>query len=207
MKNFLISTLNADFYKLLNSFFTVQKDFRICRLKFDNDHISDADFLLIDMITGNRDNYEIIKSVKRINRHIRIIVLTDSSDPDSILNYFRQGAGGILSPGSLINELNRCIHTLYLGERYIPVKIVSNFLEYIIRTPYLDEHRSFLLSPREKEHISYIAEGLNSKEIAQKLKISRKTADNYKNRIMNKLNLNSIADLVKYAIRSQIIAI
>ena len=67
------------------------------------------------------------------------------------------------------------------------------------------ENSFFLLSQKEKEHITHIGNGLNPKEIAHIMQISKKTVDKYRNRIMVKLHLNSIADIVKYAIREQFV--
>jgi DNA-binding CsgD family transcriptional regulator len=62
-----------------------------------------------------------------------------------------------------------------------------------------------VLTPREREIVQLVAEGKSTKEVADKLKISPKTADTHRTNIMRKLNLHSVSELVRYAIRNKLV--
>jgi len=145
--------------------------------------------------------------VKKIYPSIRIIGLSNSTDRSRFIEAFRCGVDGYLTGEAIFNELCRCVFTLLQGEKYLSLSMVNNVLDYMIETPHLDSRRPGLITKREKEHIACIAQGLNSKEIAYKLRISKKTVDNYRNRIMNKLNCSSVVDIVKFAIKEQIVSL
>lgn len=162
---------------------------------------------LIDISENYREGLSILSELSEHSGSNHIIALTNSSDPDLLINCFRNGSNAVLYGDSIFNELVRCICTILQGDKYVPVNFVSKTLDYIIELPKKDVRSQYLLSAREKEHIALIASGMNSKEIAYSMKISKKTADNYRNRIMSKLNFSSVADIVKYAIKQQIIAL
>lgn len=165
-------------------------------------------FILLDISDDYSEGLKIIDKLNTIAPSNHIITLTNSSDPDLVINCFRKGSDAVLYGESIFNELTRCFCTVLQGDKYVPVKFVSQTLEYFMRIPEKEEKANyFLISPREREHIKMIAKGMNSKEIAYSMKISKKTADNYRNRIMMKFNFRSVADIVKYAIRQQIITL
>ncbi|MBB6478665.1 response regulator transcription factor [Spirochaeta isovalerica] len=164
-------------------------------------------FVLVDLMDDYESRLKLIRKLKKTFPSTFVIALSDSVDRNKFIEVFRAGSDGYLTKEAAFNELFRCVFTIMQGEKYLSLAVINNFLDYMIETPHLDKRRPDLITNREKEHISYIAEGLNPKEIAYKMKISKKTVDNYRNRIMNKLKLNSIADIVKYAIREQIVTI
>lgn len=164
-------------------------------------------FLLLDLMSDFEGKLHMIDQVKNHQPELHVIGLSDSSDQNKIVRTFRAGVEGFLVREGIFHETYRCLLTILQGEKYLSLHVISKVLDHLIKTPHLDPQRPDLVTKREKEHIICIAQGMNPKEIAFKMKISKKTADNYRNRIMKKLNLNSIADIVKYAIKEQFITL
>ncbi|MBN2658138.1 MAG: DNA-binding response regulator [Calditrichaeota bacterium] len=164
-------------------------------------------FIFIDFLTGFEEKRTLSGKLKHYFPDLKIIAIADSTDRKKIIDTFRSGIDAYLSRDGIFNELFRCVFTLMQGDKYLSSEVLNDFLGYLIDTPQFDEQRPGFITPREREHIACIAEGMNSKEIAYRLKISKKTVDNYRNRIMLKLKLNSLAEIVKYAIKEQIITL
>jgi len=164
-------------------------------------------FTVIDLICDFDEKLHLCMKMKEIYPSMHLIGLSNSMDRSRFIEAFRCGVDGYLTGEGIFNELSRCVFTLLQGEKYLSLSMVNNVLDYMIETPHLDGRRPGLITKREKEHIACIAEGLNSKEIAYKMNISKKTADNYRNRIMDKLNCSSVVDIVKYAIKEQIVSL
>lgn len=162
-------------------------------------------FIIVDLMKDYKEGLSLISLVKKKYKGVQIIALSDSADQNKFVEALRCGVEGYLIKEGIFNELYRCICTILQGDKYVSQEIVNRTINYILLTPQEDLERPFLLSRREKEHIAHIANGYNPKEIAYMMKISKKTVDNYRNRIMVKLNINSIAGIVKYAIREQIV--
>ncbi len=162
-------------------------------------------FLLIDLIRDYKKGLLIVAKFKKYFPRQKIIALTASKDQNIMISAFRSGVDGYLVKNGLFNELFRCVYTLLLGERYVCSEITNEVLNYYINTPDSElEKTSIKLSEKEIEHIRLIADGKNPKEIAFLMSISEKTVNNYRLKIMKKLNITNIPELVKYAIREQL---
>jgi DNA-binding NarL/FixJ family response regulator len=164
------------------------------------------DFILIDLLKDFKKGCELIQVIKKIHPESKFIAISSTNDWHSMIEAFHCGADGYLVKSGLFNELYRCICTLLLDDKYVCTVIVNEMLNYYLEAPEKGLDKSYLvMTDKERKHIIYIAEGLNSKEIAHKMNISIKTVNNYRNKIMKKLNLYSLVDIAKYAIREKLI--
>jgi len=211
MTTVLIASCNAKLCENIKVILDLQRDLYpvTCSSAYSEilsrSELLDPQFIVIDLMENYERGLDLIKKIRKRFLETQIIAVTTSHDQNIMIEAFRSGINGYLVQEALFNELYRCICTLLQGEKYVSLKIMDNVLNYYIKTPVKELERSFLLSSKEIEHIKHITNGLNPKEIAYILKISIKTVNNYRTKIMGKLNLKSIADLVKYAIREQII--
>lgn len=134
-----------------------------------------------------------------------IVALSMHSDRHFVIEMFRSGATGFLLKDCATDELVRAIKTVVSGQRYVGPSItnVSGLTLASLIHHKDNKNRLFSnLTKREKEVLQLIAEGCSNREIAKRLDLSVKTIENHRQNVMNKLNLHSIADLTKYAIRS-----
>lgn len=164
-------------------------------------------FFIVDLMRDYSEGLALITLIKKKYGSAKIIAFSDTADQNKFVEVLRCGVEGYLIKEGIVNELYRCICTILQGDKYVSSEIINRTIDYILLTPQAELEKPFLLSQREKEHIAHIANGFNPKEIAYMMKISKKTVDNYRNRIMAKLNINSIAGIVKYAIREQIVSL
>lgn len=140
---------------------------------------------------------------------LKIIMLSMHMNEEFISNSIEAGAKGYLPKTTTQKELLEAVHKVYNGGEYYNDDVSSIMLKsYIKRTQSASkekEEKHVVLTKRETEILKNFAEGLSNKEIADKLFISIRTVESHKNNIMQKLELKSTVELVKYAIRNNII--
>lgn len=168
-----------------------------------------VDVLILDLSMPGLTGLEVIASVRKAYPHIKIIIYSSYCDKDSIFHSIKAGASGFLPKDAMRDELVKAIRMVYAGQEFLSQAIPNSvLLEFIHHEE--DKYKAGkqnVLTNREIEILRYIAEGLQYKEIGEQLFISARTVETHKNNIMNKLNLNTTVDLVKYAIKQGLIQI
>ena len=133
---------------------------------------------------------------------VRVLAFSMESDRRFIVEVLKAGASGYVLKESAFAELATAIRTVAANETYLGPRISDIIIrEYLQRVPDNIALTSALLTPREREILQLIAAGRNTKEIASAFEVSIKTVENQRHAIMTKLDLYSIAELTKYAIR------
>ena len=211
MTTIFIASCNSDIRENVKAVLDLKRDLYpiVCSCKYDEIkeriEILAPQFIIVDLIAHYKKGLDLVSLLKKRFYDIKVIGLTVSNDQNIMIDAFRSGVDGYLVKDGLFNELYRCVCTLLQGDKYVSLEIVNDVLSYYINAPEKDLEKSITLSEKEVIHITHIANGLNPKEIAHTMGISKKTVDNYRLRIMKKLNWNSLADIVKYAIREQLV--
>jgi two-component system, NarL family, response regulator NreC len=168
------------------------------------------DVILMDINLPDATGIELTKELKESKPEIKVLILSMHMGEDFIVNAIEAGAKGYLPKTTSKKELITAINTIAKGEDYFNESI-SNILikSYVKRaqTPKKEEEKIVDLTRREKEIITLFALGMSNKEIADKLFISIRTVESHKNNIMNKLELKSTVDLVKFALKNNYIAL
>ena len=111
------------------------------------------------------------------------------------------GASGYILKDDAFAELAKAVKTVMAGETYLCPKAASILVNNYIRNHPRNIPENVLLTDRQREILKLLAEGKPTKEIALILKLSSKTVDACRRRVMEKLNVQNIAELIKYAIR------
>jgi DNA-binding NarL/FixJ family response regulator len=167
------------------------------------------DIILMDISMPGESGITITEKLKVKQPDIKIIMLTADVNDNSIFDSLKAGALGYLPKNAKRNEIIDAINNVYEGKEYIAESITSNVLKtYISKARDIKPHDSkheVELSKREIEIVELFSEGLTYKEIANRLFISTRTVESHKNNILEKLELKTIVDLVKYAIKHNII--
>ena len=133
---------------------------------------------------------------------VKVLALSMHTDQRFIEGMLRAGATGYLPKDCASEELVRAIRTVLSNQTYLSPSIAD-----VVRRDYLSQRRgadisvSYVLTEREREVLQLMAEGKNTKEIASRIQVSVKTIETFRQHIMQKLNLHSLAELTKYAIR------
>jgi DNA-binding NarL/FixJ family response regulator len=148
-----------------------------------------------DMACGLR----LVRDLRAANPALKVIVLTDSLDRDSILEAFRAGARGIFQRQEPIEALCKCVGTVHEGQIWATSEQMACAVEALAATPTVratDAHGFSLLSKRELQVVQSLAEGLTNREIADQLGLSQHTIKNYLFRIFDKLGVSSRIELL-----------
>jgi two-component system, NarL family, response regulator NreC len=160
------------------------------------------DILVMDVAMPELNGIEATRRVVSSLPHSRVVALSMHKDSVYVREILRAGARGYLLKDSVADDLVAAIRAVASGEGYLSPG-VSNAV--------LDDYRRHvtnpidLLSSREREVLQMLAEGKTNKEIATVLNLSVYTVDAHRGRIMEKLNLHSINELVRFAVRNGLI--
>ena len=156
---------------------------------------SNPNLVILDISMPNLRGLEAIREIKRTYPQIKVLVLTMHKKKEFIRQALRDGADGFLLKEDAGGELIRAVQTVRNGGMYL-----SPLLSSLLMSLALEEERTEILTMRERAVLKLLAEGKRTKEIAEALYISPYTVRRHRSNIMEKLNTNSLADLVKYAI-------
>jgi two-component system response regulator NreC len=160
------------------------------------------DVVVMDVAMPELNGIEATRRVSEASPHTRVIALSMHKDSVYVREVLRAGARGYLLKDSGAGDLVSAVRAVARGEGYLSPG-VSNAV--------LDDYRRHvtnpidLLSSREREVLQMLAEGKTNKEIATILNLSVYTVDAHRGRIMEKLNLHSINELVRFAVRNGLI--
>ena len=130
----------------------------------------------------------------------KIVVLSMHSDKRFITGALQAGAAGFLLKECAFQELNQALDAIRSGQTYLSPKVAGTVV-HDYRRRLLAEDKETSLTTKEREVLQLIAEGRSTKEIADKVFVSVKAIEGRRRRIMKKLQVNTVADLIKYAIR------
>ena len=135
----------------------------------------------------------------------KVIALSMYSDKSFVSKMLMAGASGYLLKDCAVDELILAIKTVIENKVYISPAVAGTVIaEYKRYCPVTEELEAPTLTTREKEVLQLMAEGISTKKIASHLNVSIKTVETYRQQIMRKLNLFTVAELTKYAIREGI---
>ncbi len=166
------------------------------------------DVVLMDIsLPGGIGGLEATEAIHADDPNVKVIILTQYENREYIKRAIRIGAHGYLLKRSVSEQLKEAIRTVHRGERYLHPLAAGELAAMVASGAAFDEDDYERLTPREKQVFKLLAEGRTSREIAQELVISLKTAMTHRTNLMGKLNLHSRTELIKYAIRKGVIQV
>jgi DNA-binding NarL/FixJ family response regulator len=163
------------------------------------------DVVLMDIAMPDLNGIDATRQIVSEFPKIKIIALSMHTNKKFIVEMLTAGASGYLIKDSALEELSKAINTVINNRIYLSPIITSVVVEdYRVSKSPADIVSPVSLTPREREVLQLIAEGKTTKEIAACLNLSVKTIETHRMQMMNKLNMHSVAELTKYAIREGI---
>jgi DNA-binding NarL/FixJ family response regulator len=154
------------------------------------------DLAIVDIKMPQLSGIKIAKQVRAQGLSTRIVLLTMHDEPALALEAEHAGVHGYVLKDNTFEELTKAIETVASGRRYMSPSVSEKLHAFRLNSG------GVTLSPREREVLKLIASGLSNKVIARELDISPKTVETHRNRLMTKLNLHSVAELVRYAVQT-----
>lgn len=164
------------------------------------------DIVLLDVNMPEMDGFETTQWLHKNYPHIKVLVLSMLSDEKTIIRMFRLGARGYLLKNTDPEELRKALdavssRNVYLSE-YVSGKLVNGLNKY----GDMDD-KPVLLNEREREFLRWTCTELAYKDIAEKMNVSPRTVDDYRQSLFGKLKVHSRVGLVMYAIRNGVVEI
>ncbi len=165
-------------------------------------HGTSPDLVILDISMPRLRGIEAIREIKDINEKIKIMVLTMHRDEHLLCEAFIAGADGYMLKENVATELFGALDAVLRGEGHI-----SSLMDQELKGAWINLFRNQKivlpddkLTIREREVLKLVAEGASNKQIADSLCLSVRTVDHHRAKIMEKLNLKSAAELIRYAI-------
>lgn len=161
------------------------------------------DVLLLDLNLGGRSGFELLADIQRRHLTTRCIVLTMSAQPRHVAEALRMGAMGYVLKGSAGSELVNAIDAVLKGRRHLGPEVADLAMQSFTQQDGDDPLSA--LSPRERQIITMVVEGLSSAEIGTMLHLSPKTVATYRSRLMAKMGVGDVPALVRLAVRYKLV--
>lgn len=163
--------------------------------------------ILMDIQMPGVSGIEATREIRRIAPDTAVLALTMHEDDQYFFEMLNAGASGYVPKRAAPDELLTAIRTVARGEVFLYPSLATRLVQDYLKRDEDDEQNQVYdeLTPREREVLILIAEGLSNAEIGEQLVISVKTVDRHRENIMRKLNMHSRIDLVKYAIKRGLI--
>jgi two-component system response regulator NreC len=165
------------------------------------------DIALMDIAMPVMDGIEATRHIHKNHPNIKVIILSQHDNREYIISAIKAGASGYILKKAVSSEIISGIEAVFNNGYFFYPSIARIVIEDYLRQSkgVSSENEYERLSERERQVLRLIAEGVTSSDIAQRLFISVKTVLGHRTNIMEKLNLHSRTELVKYAIRKGII--
>ena len=162
------------------------------------------ELVIIDVAMPELNGIDAARQIRKDNPDTRVIALSMHSDASYVGKILQAGASGYLLKDCAFEELTEAIAAVLAGKVFLSPGITGVVVEDYVRALEHGDKRAptDVLTPKEREVLQLIAEGKSTKEIAAALFVSVKTIETHRQNIMGKLDIRSIAELTKYAIRT-----
>ena len=182
-------------------------------------HLYKPDIVLMDITMPEMDGLEATRRIHALSPECKVLALTVHDDKQYFMQMLAAGASGYITKQAAADDLMGAIKTVAQGHLYLQPALARWLLDdyqQLVRvnsmsTPNTDNNGNQhaygleVLSHRERQVLEQVAEGFNNQEIGQLFSLSPKTIARHRERIMNKLNLHSRTELVKFAIKTGLV--
>ncbi len=171
----------------------------------------EPDLAVLDIALPDMSGIELARQMAKEFPRVKVVFLSMYTSEEFVFNAINSGAKGYLPKNTSRSELLEAIRAVAKGEEYFAESISNTILKSYIKkakSGNLEQLRDeSLLSKRELEVLRLFAQGLTNQEIADKLFISIRTVESHKNHIMQRLELKTTVDLIKFAIRNNLVTL
>src|SRR5437870_1397027 len=166
----------------------------------------EPDLVLMDISMPRMNGLAVTEVLRKQSPKVKILVLSVHSNKEYIFRIIQAGAHGYVSKEASPEELLRAIESVAQGQTFYAPQIAQAALNEFVSSG--GKKQPFVqLTTREREVLALIAEGQSNKEVARRLGIGVRTIETHRERIMEKLNIHTIAGLTRFAIRNGVISL
>jgi len=163
----------------------------------------EPDLVLVDISLPDQSGIQLTREIRTLLANTRVLIVSMHAKIDYIAEAFQAGATGYVVKESASERLIKGLEYVSRGDYFLDSSVSQQVVKRLMDSPAKDEKITDAaygnLTPREQEIMRLLAEGLSRKEIGERLFISPKTVENHRTNIMNKLDLHSAIELIRYA--------
>jgi DNA-binding NarL/FixJ family response regulator len=191
-----------------------QKDWSVCAEASDGRKAVELvetfnpDIAILDMSMPEMNGLEATRHISKSQPHTKVLIYTMHETESIIVDALEAGAQGIVLKSDAGQNMITAVESIAKGRRFFTSRVAETVVEaYLSRKSNVepDHHSQVILTTREREVVQLLAEGKSNKEVADRLGISARTAEGHRAEIMRKLRFESLAQLIRYAIRNSIV--
>ena len=161
------------------------------------------DMVLLDISLPKKSGLDVLKHIKAEKRHLPVLILSMYPEDQYALRLLKAGAAGYLTKESAPERLVNAIRKVACGGRYLSPALADKLADALQNNPLAAPHET--LSDREFQIMCLIAMGKTPTQIAEELHLSVKTVSTYRSRILEKMDLQSSAELTHYAVKNSLV--
>lgn len=161
-----------------------------------------CDIVVLDISLPGMSGIDLLKQLKREQKKLPVLILSVHPEEQYAMRLLKAGASGYLTKERTPEELVRAIRKVASGGKYVTESLAERIIAHLNT---LEKPHHEKLSDREVDVMLMIASGMTTKEIAEKLCISTKTVSTYRSRILEKMGMNTNADIINYALKNKLI--
>ena len=159
------------------------------------------DAILLDITLPGLNGLEVATRLARPGAGPRVLMLSMHASPEYAARAFAAGAAGYLNKDSAFDELAAALEVIGAGRRYLCRAIDASQVAALERRAAGGQSALDLLTPRQRQILQLVAEGLGTRQIAERLFLSVKTVETHRGQIMQRLDIHDVPGLVRFAIR------
>ena len=164
------------------------------------------DFIILDVMLPGLNGAEVLRRISKHLTHTRVLVFSGYQSAPLVRELLQAGAHGFVEKAAPLSELKKGIEIVSNGGSYFGPEVARLLREAMANPGAIAVPTVNILTAREREILQLIAESYSTKEVAAKLDISVKTAENHRTNLMKKLDLHDVASITRYAIEVGLIA-
>ncbi|MBM4294606.1 MAG: response regulator transcription factor [Deltaproteobacteria bacterium] len=158
--------------------------------------------VVMDISMPDLNGIEATRQILAESPGVKVVALSMHSDSFFVLNMLKAGASGYLLKDCAVEDLVKAIRTVVSNKTYLSPGISDIVVKDLVNGYSMTKGSAFsILTNREREVLQLMAEGRNTHSIAERLCVSSKTVETHRKQIMTKLDIHSVAELTKYAVR------
>lgn len=162
--------------------------------------------VLMDISMPGLNGLETTARLRKECPDTKVIILSMHQSEEYVRQALRQGASGYLLKDCAPAELEMAIQAVLRGETFLSPAVSKDVLNDYVQRLRDEAQPGDQLTPRQREVLQLVAEGLSTKEIARRLDLSVKTVDTHRSQLMKQLDIHEVTGLVRYAMRTGLIS-
>lgn len=163
------------------------------------------DFVILDVMLPGLNGAEVLRRFSKHLKNVRVLVFSGYQNPALVRELLQAGAHGFVEKSAPLAELQKGIEIVAGGGSYFGPEVAQLLRDAVLNPTDSSSRGMDILTPREREILQLIAESHSTKEVAHRLNISIKTAENHRTNLMKKLDLHDVASLTRFAIQNGLI--